>query len=224
LATDQLRSADAEARLDSAIDLLRRVVWQEHLAQALLARAELRRKLEDFDRAQSDLDEVLALTTRTGMRLWETEYYLEYTRLAIDSSKVALARAALDAARDLIHQLGYNRRTVAVIRMQDEIDRLSAATQASSAPLTAEDALRFVFRLVLDRRAEPDMLLNIDPLRLPESLGGLNDIRSLDAQLAERYGLEPNALWMAWVRALREQDVATLTDRLNHDNVQSDAR
>ena len=77
---------------------------------------------------------------------------------------------------------------------------------------------------MLDRRAPPELLLHLDPRRLPDGLGGPADIREIDAQLAERYsGLEPNSLWLAWVRATRKRQLTDLKQRVDHGPVRSGA-
>jgi tetratricopeptide (TPR) repeat protein len=113
--------ADAATYLDRAVAGLRRAGQQDLLPSGLLARAALYRVRGEFERAEQDLQEVMDLAVRCGMRLHETDAHLEYARLylAADQSKKqggtredgsAMAREHLDKAEQLIADTGYHRR------------------------------------------------------------------------------------------------------------------
>jgi hypothetical protein len=226
-AADQAVPVDAEAPLNEAVDLLRRAGRLDYLPRALLARAELRRRLRHLEDARADLEELVRLATHTTMRLYEIEGRLEYARLNLARADAAAAQRELARARDLVEATGYLRREAALADIQGQLDALlasprSAETHAAPSEL---DPLGFVFRLVLDRRAPPDLLLHLDPRRLPDGLGQPAEIRRLNTELSETYaGVEPNPLWLAWVRASRERELAALRARLDHGPIRTDTR
>ncbi len=100
----------AAAELDRAVEGLRQAGHQEFVALGLLACAALRRVTGDFDRARRDLDEVLAIATRGGMRLHEADYHLEYARLFLAMDDAAQAREHFATAQRMVSELGYARR------------------------------------------------------------------------------------------------------------------
>lgn len=221
-------AGEIEARLNAAVDLLRRAGRLDYLPRALLARAEMRRRAQLFDDAETDLKEVYRLSTRARMRLYEVEFWLENARLYRDRGKAPVANAHLAQARDLVEAVGYDRRRAVVNGLQRELDAMikgPGPVPPRPPEARVEDALSFLFRLVLDRRAPPELLLHLDPRQLPESIGGPAEIAALDAQLAEQYaGVEPNALWLSWVRATRAQDVTQLDEQLTRAIVRPDPR
>jgi tetratricopeptide (TPR) repeat protein len=78
-------SAEAAHHLDQAVDFLRSAGTLHHLPRALLARG-----------TPHDLDEVLRIATRSGMRLYLADYHL--------------AKGNLAEAERLINETGYHRR------------------------------------------------------------------------------------------------------------------
>lgn len=100
----------AVAMLDQAVDELRQSGRDDALPRALLARAGLRRFLDDFTGAEIDLLEVEDLAERSGMRLLECDAHLERARLALAGGDTASARMHTDAAREIVSETGYHRR------------------------------------------------------------------------------------------------------------------
>jgi hypothetical protein len=80
------------------------------LPRALLARAGLRRFLDDQAGAALDLAEVEDLAERSGMRLVACDAHLERARLVLAGGDVAAARAHTDAARAIVSETAYHRR------------------------------------------------------------------------------------------------------------------
>jgi tetratricopeptide (TPR) repeat protein len=130
------QDAQAAAHLHRAVDGLRQAGTQHELPRGLLARAALFRAQGDFDHAQRDLDEALAIATRGGMRLHEADCHLEYARLYVDLRGLrrtaglhdlgglrGLASEHLAKAREMIAEMGYHRR-------DGEVAALEAALQA----------------------------------------------------------------------------------------------
>jgi tetratricopeptide (TPR) repeat protein len=102
--------AAARTEIDEAVCGLRQAGAQEFLLRGLLARAELHLAAADLDAAQRDLDEAFAIATRGGMRLFETDAHLGFTRLALARADPATARTHLAAAKALLQRTGYHRR------------------------------------------------------------------------------------------------------------------
>ena len=103
----------ATKHLDEAVDGLRQAGQLDQLPRGLLARAELFRHTGEFPRARYDLDEVMTVATRSGMRLYEADGHLEYGRLLLAEGKEGTedeAREHLDTAREMIEEMGYGRR------------------------------------------------------------------------------------------------------------------
>ena len=65
-----------------------------------------------FDLARHDLDEVLTLATRCGLRLHEADAHLGHARLALadPTAGPAAAREHVERARAIIEETGYHRR------------------------------------------------------------------------------------------------------------------
>jgi tetratricopeptide (TPR) repeat protein len=85
-------SAESAAHLNQAVDYLRRAGQTDNLPRALLARG-----------TQHDLDEVFRIATRSGMRLFLTDYHLAMARR--DKSREHFLKAEA-----LIAETGYHRR------------------------------------------------------------------------------------------------------------------
>lgn len=116
-----------------AIDYFRKVTRQDLLPRGLLARAECHRLAQGFSDARTDLDEVLELTTRCGMKLFQADCHLKYARLLLEEAHVSgsrhkartfepliqfAAREHYEEAKKLVAICGYHRR-------DPELDELS---------------------------------------------------------------------------------------------------
>jgi tetratricopeptide (TPR) repeat protein len=121
---------DAGIHLDEAVNGLRKAGQQQELPRGLLARAELRRVIGEFENARADVDEAYAIATRGGMRLHEADCYLEYAQWHLARGKgghetrlytspdtsphadddIAKARENLAKAKQMIQEMGYHRR------------------------------------------------------------------------------------------------------------------
>jgi tetratricopeptide (TPR) repeat protein len=101
------QAADA---LDQAVDELRQSGRDDMLPRALLARAGLRRFLDDRAGAEIDLAEVEEVAERSGMRLVACDAHLERARLLLTSGDAASARTHADAAAAIVAETGYHRR------------------------------------------------------------------------------------------------------------------
>jgi len=94
-----LGSPDTADHLNRAVDFLRRAATLDRLPLALLARG-----------TPDDLDEVFRIATRSGMRLYLTDYHLASSRLALANNDPAKARDHFEKAATLIGETGYHRR------------------------------------------------------------------------------------------------------------------
>jgi hypothetical protein len=83
------------------------------------------------------------------------------------------------------------------------------------------DPLLLAWRLVVDRKGDPDLLLHLDPLRMLDAIEKAEREMSqpgpgpLEAVLkrleARQSGLAPNALWLAWMRQVHASRIEALT-------------
>ena len=104
--------------LNQAVVSLRKTGQLDDLPRGLLARAALHRKTSAFKLAHKDLEEVVDLCVRGGMRLFLADYNLEIARLLltesaslnIENSKVENISHHIAEAERLIDETGYHRR------------------------------------------------------------------------------------------------------------------
>ena len=111
----------AASHLNKAVQGLRQAGTQHHLPRGLLAQAALFRVTGDFHQAQRDLDEVLALAERSGMRLHEADGHLEYARLHLAQNARDQAREHLEKAKKIITETGYHRRDAEVAELEEQL-------------------------------------------------------------------------------------------------------
>ncbi len=96
--------------LQRAVDGLRQAGDMEFIVRGLLARAELRRVSDDYQRARTDLDEAQRLAERSQMGLHLADCHLELARLCLATGEREEARAHWTQAKAMIEQMGYHRR------------------------------------------------------------------------------------------------------------------
>lgn len=100
---------EASKHLDRSVDGLR-MVGEDDLPRALLARAGLRTHIADFAGAAEDLDEAQEIAERSSMKLFECDAHLGWTRLHLGQGQARQAREHLDLAARLVRETGYGRR------------------------------------------------------------------------------------------------------------------
>ncbi len=122
------RLADALVDLEQAVGKLRDARVLEYLCRGLLARADLHLSIAErtpterdaaLSAARADLAEVTGIATRCGMRLFEADAALGWTRWHLLAGDPDAARRHLARARYLVDTTGYHRRDA-------EIDALTA--------------------------------------------------------------------------------------------------
>ena len=101
---------EAADYLKRAIEELRESATLPFLPNGLLARAELHRVKDEFDRAQADLEEAMGIAERGSMGLHEADCHLEYARLYLARGEKERARESWATARAMIERMGYHRR------------------------------------------------------------------------------------------------------------------
>ncbi len=111
----------AGEHLDQAIDGLRLATTEKFLARGLLTRAAFHRTSSNYSATTSDLDEVLEIAERGGMRLLECDAHLEWTRLCRAMGDLPAAREHLAKASALIAATGYNRRDREVAALERQL-------------------------------------------------------------------------------------------------------
>ena len=92
-------STEAALHLDQAIDFLRRAGRLTFVPLGLLAR-----------RTPHDLEDVLRIATRSGMRLYLADYHLVSARFALTDNDATRARSHFEKAEALVRETGYHRR------------------------------------------------------------------------------------------------------------------
>jgi hypothetical protein len=92
-------STEAVHHLDQAVDFLRRAGHLESLPYGILGRG-----------TEYDLQEVLRISSRTGMRLFLADYHIASARLALAGGESAQARAHIEKAKTIVRETGYHRR------------------------------------------------------------------------------------------------------------------
>ena len=107
--------------LDESVRRLHDAGRQDQLPRGLLARAELRRMTKDHAGAHRDLDEVMTIAERGGMRRYEADCHLGYARLAMAEEDRTTAREHLDTAKRMIQEMGYRRRDLEVAELEKEL-------------------------------------------------------------------------------------------------------
>ena len=101
---------EARTRLDEAVDGLREAGAIDYVASGLLARAAFFREAKEYALSRRDLDEVMRIATRCGMRLFECDAHLEFAHLALAEDNPDAARPHLESAASLVSACGYHRR------------------------------------------------------------------------------------------------------------------
>ena len=112
--------SQAVAHLNQAVDGLRQAGAQEFIVLGLLARAELRRAMDDVAGTQRDLEEALSIAIRSGTRLHEADCHLEYARLHLACGEEEKARESLAKAKEM----SYHRRDAEVAELEGELESL----------------------------------------------------------------------------------------------------
>jgi hypothetical protein len=77
--------------------------------------------MEEYENSRKDLAEVMRLATRCGMRLFECDAHLEFSRLAISQGNRDAARKHLAAAAALVEACGYHRRDGEVADLKEKL-------------------------------------------------------------------------------------------------------
>jgi tetratricopeptide (TPR) repeat protein len=101
---------EADIQLNLAVEALRKANATDQMPRGFLARAKFFRSVEEYKRSRRDLDEVMRLSKRCGMRLFACDAHLEYARLALDNGKPDDALDHFNSASSLVDQCGYHRR------------------------------------------------------------------------------------------------------------------
>ncbi|MEM7042238.1 MAG: TIR domain-containing protein [Pseudomonadota bacterium] len=115
---------EARNQLDQAVDGLREAGQIDYLSRGLLARAAFFREAQEHTESRRDLDKVLRIAPRSGMRLDECDAHLEYARLILaEGGSQADARASLDKAEALVRETGYKRRNEEIAELREALGR-----------------------------------------------------------------------------------------------------
>ncbi len=80
---------------------------------------------KDFPRARRDLDEVMTIAERGGMRLHEADGHMEFTRLFLAMGEEGKARERLATAKGMIADMEYHRRDRAVAELEATLGPVS---------------------------------------------------------------------------------------------------
>jgi tetratricopeptide (TPR) repeat protein len=100
------------------VDGLRQAGRLDVIPLGLMARAELHRVKDKFDKAQHDIEEAMTIAERGEMGLHQADCHLEYARLYLAMRETDKAREHLTIAREMIEQMGYHRRDNEVKKLE----------------------------------------------------------------------------------------------------------
>jgi len=112
---------EAHSQFNQTVDSLRKAGTIHNLPLGLLARAAFFREVEEYERSRRDLDEVMRLSVRCGMRLHECDAHLEYARLEIKQGQPDAARDHVKSAAKLVEDCGYHRRDGELLELKEEL-------------------------------------------------------------------------------------------------------
>jgi len=113
--------SQAGAHLDQAVDGLKQTGEQEFVVCGLLARAELRRVMEKFEKAQQDLYQAMTIATWGGIRLHEADCHLESARLHLSMGDKNSAQESMNKAKKMLDEMGYHRRDGEVKELEEKL-------------------------------------------------------------------------------------------------------
>ena len=109
--------------LNQAVDGLREASHQEFIVRGLLARAELFRYQQSWEKAWADLQEAKEITERGQMNLYMADYHLEAARLCLaEGKKIKEAYEHYKEARERVDKMGYHRRDPELLLIQAELE------------------------------------------------------------------------------------------------------
>ena len=109
---------EAAEHLRCAVQALRRAGYQDYLCRGLLAWVELHTLTGDLVQARRELDQVFAVTSRCGFRLYEADAYLALASIALAEDDRGAAKKSLVLARQLAMPAGYHRRRAEIARLE----------------------------------------------------------------------------------------------------------
>src|SRR5262245_34726802 len=116
-----------------AVEYLRRSNHRNYLPRGLLTSAMLYRLQNKFDLAHHDLQEALDIAQSSTMDFYQADAYLEQAALHLAASRFAprqdhihQAAASLEAAKQLMHRMGYYRRHRQVTELDAMLQQAAA--------------------------------------------------------------------------------------------------
>ncbi|MEM8948311.1 MAG: TIR domain-containing protein [Pseudomonadota bacterium] len=113
-----------------AVDSLRESGTVHQIPRGLLARAACLRYRDNLLGSRHDLDEVVRIATRCGLRLRKCDAHLEYARLALAEGNPDEALPHLKSADALVTDCGYHRRDPEIADLKEKLGQ-SPPSQAS---------------------------------------------------------------------------------------------
>jgi hypothetical protein len=87
-----------------------------------LARAKSHRIQNELGAAQADLDEVMNISMRGNMGLYQADGYLEFAQLYLVQGDKTTARESWEKAKEMIERMGYHRRNKDVEEIGEQLD------------------------------------------------------------------------------------------------------
>jgi len=134
------RLAKAADFLNQAVDGLREAGQQPDLPLGLLARADLYRYQQRWEKAWADLEEAKEIAERGQMNLYMADYHLEAARLCLaQGGRLEEARQHYEQAAKRVKDMGYHRRDPEVLLIQAEIEFAEGKKAAARKTLKAAE-------------------------------------------------------------------------------------
>jgi hypothetical protein len=103
------------------VDGLREAGQLWMLPYGLLARAAFFREVGEYEKSRRDLDEVMRIAKRCGMRLFECDAHLEYARLTLSEGNPNAALPHFQSAEALVIECGYHRRDPEIAELREKL-------------------------------------------------------------------------------------------------------
>jgi len=109
--------------LNQAVDGLRESGSQDDIPRGLLARAELFRYQQSYEKAWADLEETKEIAERGQMNLYIADYRLEAARVCLaEGNREAEGREHYEEAAKRVDNMGYHRRDPEILLIQAELE------------------------------------------------------------------------------------------------------
>ena len=121
--------------LNLAVVSFREAHQQSYILRGLLARGELYRYQQSWEKAWGDLEEALEIAERGKMNLYLADYHLEAARVCLAQGRSPEAREHYEEAAKRVVNMGYHRRDPEVLLIQAELEMIEGNKKSAKETL-----------------------------------------------------------------------------------------